>query len=431
MANNHSTLTSLFSDIADSIREKTGDATTIVADEFPTAIDEISAVEFGTPKTFGDYAVGDSVYLNVNGVSTEFLVVHQGLPSDLYDSSCNGTWLLMNDLYEKRVWDSSNNNYANSDIHTYLNGTFFGLFDSDIQSSVKQVKIPYQSGTGSGGSVASGSEGLSAKIFLLSGYEVGWTTNNDSHFPVDGACLSYFSGTSATDSKRIGYYNGTATIWWLRSSYISLGNCIWCVETNGSHMNYDYAFSHGVRPAFVLDSSASPESAPVGSLYLSPDKQTKYDVSKVETVEGGMIAYVGDVSLGTATAADVAEGVTFTSDEGVNVTGTLEAGIDILYFDKTANNSLSYVLNPNVDVSGYKKILINISTCHPSSSKQRQAHSYHFLEVVSGATVTCSHNLAVGTFAQTFTIDENLLLTGARSGSGISAGIFVHVMGIK
>lgn len=41
MPNTHSTLTSLFSDIADSIRAKTGSNSTIVADNFPDAIDAI------------------------------------------------------------------------------------------------------------------------------------------------------------------------------------------------------------------------------------------------------------------------------------------------------------------------------------------------------------------------------------------------------
>lgn len=41
MANNHTTLTSLFTDIADAIREKTGGTESIVADNFPAAIGEI------------------------------------------------------------------------------------------------------------------------------------------------------------------------------------------------------------------------------------------------------------------------------------------------------------------------------------------------------------------------------------------------------
>ena len=42
----------------------------------------------------GDVAVGTVVKLKENGVAQDYLVVHQGLPSSMYDASCNGTWLL-------------------------------------------------------------------------------------------------------------------------------------------------------------------------------------------------------------------------------------------------------------------------------------------------------------------------------------------------
>ena len=41
MPNTHETLTSLFSDIADSIRAKTGESGVLVADNFPAEIDAI------------------------------------------------------------------------------------------------------------------------------------------------------------------------------------------------------------------------------------------------------------------------------------------------------------------------------------------------------------------------------------------------------
>lgn len=208
-------------------------------------------------KALGELTVGETVYMNVNGVSTEFIVVNQGAPSSDYDSSCDGTWLLMKDLYEKRVWDSSDNDYQNSDIHTYLNGTFLGLLDSDIQHAIKQIKLPCQKGTGYAGSVSSGANGLSTKVFLLSGYEVGWTTGNSSYFPVDGVCLDYFSGTSATDSKRIGYYNGTATRWWLRSPSTNDSSYVWNVNISGKYYRNTYTDSLGVRPALVLPSDAT------------------------------------------------------------------------------------------------------------------------------------------------------------------------------
>ena len=41
---------------------------------------------------------------------------------------------------------------------------FYNLIDSNIRAAIKQVKIPYQNGTGSGGSLATGSNGLSTKV---------------------------------------------------------------------------------------------------------------------------------------------------------------------------------------------------------------------------------------------------------------------------
>ena len=204
----------------------------------------------------GSMSVGSTVKLKLGGTARDFLVVHQGLPSSMYDSSCNGTWLLLKDIYTTRQWDSSNNDYKNSDIHSYLNGTFLNLFDDSIKNTIKQVKIPYQNGTGSGGSVASGANGLSCKIFLLSGYEVGFSTSDNSYFPRDGAKLSYFSsGTgNAANNKRIANYNGSATIWWLRSPITNDTDSVWYVNSDGD-CNYWYYFNtFGVRPALVLPS---------------------------------------------------------------------------------------------------------------------------------------------------------------------------------
>jgi len=209
-------------------------------------------------KLLSDYAVGESVFLNVNGTKTEFLVVNQGIPSNsnLYDASCNGTWLLMKDIYTNRAWDGDDNDYENSSIRTYLNGTFFGLFDSATQSVIKQVKIPYHKGLGNNGSVYSKSSGLSTKIFLLSGYEVGWINEKSEHrnyLPIDGASVDYFKGCAATDSKRIAYYNGTATTWWLRSPHLDDYGWVWDVLSSTGGSNYNYSNqSIGVRPALVM-----------------------------------------------------------------------------------------------------------------------------------------------------------------------------------
>ena len=130
------------------------------------------------------------------------------------------------------------------------------MFDSGIKSAIKQVKIPYHNGVGDNGSVASGSSGLSAKVFLLSGYEIGWTTNTSPYLPADGACLDYFEGMAATDSKRIAYYNGSADQWWLRSADVFCDYYAWYVYTNGGIYSSDYYdCTFGVRPALILPST--------------------------------------------------------------------------------------------------------------------------------------------------------------------------------
>ena len=209
-------------------------------------------------KAISTLAVGSSVHLNVGGVRTEFLVVHQGLPSSMYDASCNGTWLLMKDIYKKHQWHNSDvNKYESSAIHSYLNSTFLNLFDSNIRDAIKQVKIPYRKGGGSGGTNQSGANGLPCKVFLLSGYEVGWTTSDNINFPVDGSKLAYFeSGTgSSANNKRIAKLNGSAALWRLRSPKTDDANNAWDVYSDGYYNNYYASYLNGILPALVFPSN--------------------------------------------------------------------------------------------------------------------------------------------------------------------------------
>lgn len=210
--------------------------------------------------TLGNLEVGSIVKMNVNNTPQDFLIVHQGLPSDVYDASCDGTWLLMKDIYEERQWHSSNvNNLENSTIHSYLNGLFLNLFNSNIKNAIKSVKIRYRSGGGKNGTTQSGANGLSCKIFLLSGYEVGWTTSDNQYFPVDGVKLSYFeSGTeTSANNKRLATYNGSATNWWLRSPHTLSSGFVWLVRSNGDCNYYDASNSYGIRPALILPSTTT------------------------------------------------------------------------------------------------------------------------------------------------------------------------------
>lgn len=250
----------------------------------------------------GTKSVGSIVKLKENGAAVNYIVVHQGKPSSSYDSSCDGTWLLRQDIAENRVWDSGNSNVLeSSDIHSYLNNTWINRYDTDIRNAIKQVKIPYRQNGGSGGTDRSGSNGLSCKIFLLSGREVGFTNNESSYFPNDGAKLAYFeSGNgSSAQQKRIAKLNGSATGWWLRSPYTYSTGGVWLVLSNGDYDIWYASNSCGVRPALILPSSLLVSDD--GSITTNTAPTTPPSITIPSSISGGSTI---TVSWGASTDAE-------------------------------------------------------------------------------------------------------------------------------
>ena len=326
----------------------------------------------------GTKAVGSIVKIKVNGASKDFIVVQQGNPNtSTYDSSCNGTWLLMKDIYTTSTF-GNNNSYKDSSIHTYLNGTFYNLIDSNIRAAIKQVKIPYQNGTGSGGSLATGSNGLSTKVFLLSGYEVGWTTSDNGYFPKDGVRLAYFGNSSGGNSKRVAYNGSSAAIWWLRSPFTYGNGNVWCVSTDGSGNYYWYNYSYGVRPAFVLpselvvsdDGTVSTNTAPAinASSTSLGEKNAPFDFTYTVT----------DADGDTLTVTEKLDGKTTATRTGV-ASGTA------LTFEQAA------------DAAGFQRVLngSHTLTVEVSDGKETVSTSATFTKAVHAASVTLAEPLAV------------------------------------
>lgn len=218
--------------------------------------------------TLGDQAVGSIVKLNVSGAAKEFIVVHQGKPSTMYDSSCDGTWLLMKDIYTKLAWttstttsalDSTNHHYGTSPVHSAINDTLYNEFDAELRDVMQQVKIPYVKGAGKTGTVQTGSNGLSAKMFLLSAKEVGYSKDT---VPSDGATLAYFNG--ATKNTWTAYYNGTKTSWWTRSPVVSSTSdaTVWQAgaDSGSGMLTTQSRTVCGVRPAVIMSKECEVDS---------------------------------------------------------------------------------------------------------------------------------------------------------------------------
>ena len=192
----------------------------------------------------GDLAVGSLVNLNETGVAASYMVVHQGLPSADYDSSCNGTWLLRRDHCSNQMSYGSTTDYASSKIHTWFNDTFFNKLDEHIRDAIFNVKIPYQSGS----TVMTGSNGLQTKIFAPSVTEVGKKPNSMLKCNVIGAAWEYF----ASDNTLINNYTSTRN-WWSRSPSTEEAGYICCANTTATINSATVR----VLPAMVIDPKMS------------------------------------------------------------------------------------------------------------------------------------------------------------------------------
>lgn len=315
-------------------------------------------------------AVGSIVKIKVNGAAKDFIIVHQGLPSSAYDASCNGVWVVMKDIYTTMKWDGSNNDYLNSDMTAYLNGTFISLIDADIRNAIKQVKIPYTNY--SNNNVMSGSNGLSCKVFLLSGTEVGFS--GVSYMNTEGAKLSYFNSAS----KRIAYNGSSAAIWWLRSPRTNGSAFVWYVNTDGSNGSGWCLDSSGVRPAFVLPSELVVSDDGTVSTNTAPAINASSTNLGEKNAPFNFGYTVTDADGDTLTVTEKLDGKTTKTRTGV-ASGTA------LTFEQTAS------------AAGFQKILNgnHTITVEVSDGKETVSTSATFTKAVHAASVTLAEPLAV------------------------------------
>lgn len=311
-------------------------------------------------------AVGSIVKIKVNGAAKDFIIVHQGLPSSAYDASCNGVWVVMKDIYTTSTF-GNNNSYKDSSIHSYLNNTFYNLIDSQIRAVIKQVKIPY---TNSG--VQSGANGLSTKVFLLSGTEVGFS--GVSYMNTEGAKLSYFDSAS----KRVAYNGSSAAVWWLRSPRTGGGSYVWYVLSGGSSGSWNYYNTCGVRPAFVLPSSLVVSDDGTVSTNTAPAINASSTNLGEKNAPFGFGYTVTDADGDTLTVTEKLDGKTTATRTGV-ASGTA------LTFGQTAS------------AAGFQKILNgnHTITVEVSDGKETVRTSATFTKAVHAASVTLAEPLAV------------------------------------
>ncbi len=199
----------------------------------------------------GDQDVGSIVKLKEDGVLQNYIIVHKGNPDpEIYDESCDGVWLLRQDVIITMAWNNDEQDnmvcdWALSEIKPWLKETMEGKFQSEIQNAIKTVGIPYQKKKATAGYDIVIKH--YSKFFLLSILEVGGTNQVTLK---DGKKLAYFDVTDEVDEKRIANYQGNPENWWLRTPYTLTSPYQITWKGGIGHDILDY--ERGIRPAMIL-----------------------------------------------------------------------------------------------------------------------------------------------------------------------------------
>lgn len=235
---------------------------------------------------------GQIISLPENGQMVEFYVAKLD-----YESALNGAGrvlLVRKDCYDLRAWDADNvNAYATSDIDTWMNGDYKGLFPEEIQTAMGTTEFYYTPGNGTNTVTT-----LERPVFALSLTELGRTSayanTEGSELPIASTLL-------------IAYRNGSATTQWTRSAYKDYDDGALWINSTGGVNGATCSSINGARPCFTLPTTFS-ATYYVGSNGTVHDEQEYKEAGTFTDISGGTIpmvsietgSYVGTGTFGAS-----------------------------------------------------------------------------------------------------------------------------------
>lgn len=184
-------------------------------------------IKLGTP--VGELAVGSSVFMNVGGVRTKFIVGHQGNLNLTYNVSeiSSGTWLLMKDIYVKSIFYSQQTSLEE----------FLSSLDAEIQTLIKSIKYTDVLHD----ATITGKITIPTRGCVMAGEDHGQYTKMD-----------YF----ANGASKIAYFEGSQTGWWLgdKAFYSSSQGGMYAnaIASDGDYVGAPIRSNYGVRPLLAL-----------------------------------------------------------------------------------------------------------------------------------------------------------------------------------
>lgn len=229
-------------------------------------------------RTLSEYSVGETLKIKINGVSRDFIIIHQGSPNkgaNRYDENTRGVWIMSKDIILVGTWGSSSSvAFDTAAINTYLNDIFLPTIEDKYRRIVKPVRVPCVKVFADG---STGIVNVLTKAFPPSMTELG--VDDPYNWYTDGVKFDYFASgtdTAAKEKRKAAFISGLSSNanyagYMTRTRRTGSSNILYYVTTDGMHVASDYTGGkvYGVRPIMVLNPvAAATETAVLGKAII-------------------------------------------------------------------------------------------------------------------------------------------------------------------
>ena len=200
------------------------------------------------------YNVGDTkeVDLGELGTHTVRIANKSACTTETSETAC-GFVVEFADIITKQKFNSTATNlggWKDSELRTYINGAIYNAIPSDLQNVITTTKVI----SGHGNTTGEENFETQDKLYLLNAQEV-WSTNDSDTSVGTSKQLDYYKNQGVTTDNYDGaikQYNGSNSVWWLRSANSNGANDFLGVINNGGWINGYAVASYGVSPAFRI-----------------------------------------------------------------------------------------------------------------------------------------------------------------------------------
>ena len=201
-----------------------------------------------------NYNVGDTKEVDLGSLGKHMARISNmsACTTETSETAC-GFVVEFADVITEQSFNSTNTNvggWRDSELRTYINGTIYNSLPSELQNVITTTKVI--SGHGS----TSGEENFETqdKLYLLNAQEV-WNTNDYDTSVGTSKQLDYYKNQGVTTSNYAGaikQYNGSNSVWWLRSASSDITYGFLIVYGDGDWTGDGAYSSYGVSPAFRI-----------------------------------------------------------------------------------------------------------------------------------------------------------------------------------